>query len=121
MVARMMLWGLVAVLFAAPFTSIGANGAKGDDVFARRDDDATELVAFSDDDDGDSNDNSNSGFTSGQNSGDNTGSGHSAVSRDRDRSRGDNTRDWTRDGAGDDRKRDYSGGHTNDRSRHDTR
>lgn len=73
------------------------------------------LASDDDDDDGDTSD-----FTSGVDSNDRTGSGHSAVSRDRDRSRGDRTRDRTRDGAGGP-KRDWTGNHTNDRSRNDSR
>ena len=118
---KTILWALVAGLLAAPAAAIAADTRDSrEDVVLRREDDATE-VALSDDDDGDSNDGNSNSATSGVNSNDNTGSGHSAVSRDRDRSRGDRTRDRTRDGKGDQLRRDWSGGHTNDRSRNDTR
>lgn len=111
---------MLAALFA--FGSFGvalANGARNDDLAAKREEDAREVVALADDDDDDGDDDSGS-FTSGVNSNDRTGSGHSRVSRDRDRSRGDNTRDKTRDGKGG-KKRDWSANRTNDRSRNDTR
>ena len=119
MVARMMLWSLVAALFAAPVMSLVAGGDT--EVFARRDDEAIEMVTVSDDGDDDSKDGSNSGYTSGVNSNDATGSGHSKASRDGEISRGDRTRDRTRDGQGDHLRRDWTGGHTNDRTRNDTR
>ncbi len=114
---------MLAALFAFGSFSVAlANGAKSDDLAAKREEDAREVVALADDDHGDDDDDTDdtSGFSSGVNSNDRTGSGHSRVSRDRDRSRGDNTRDRTRDGKGG-KKRDWSGNHTNDRSRHDTR
>lgn len=119
MAARLMLWSLVVALFAAPVMSLATGGDT--QVFARRDDEVVEMVTISDDDDGDSNDGSNSGYTSGQDSNDRTGSGHSKVSWDGERSAGDRTRDRTRDGQGDHLRRDWSGGHTNDRSRNDSR
>ena len=121
--------------------------ADTEQVRAKRDEQAIELVAVSDDDedtnDDDTNDRASRDRASRDrdtrtrdtrtrdtrsrdtrsrtgNSNDATGSRHTAVSRDRDRSRGDKTRDWTRDGAGD-RTRDRSAGHTNDKSRNDTR
>lgn len=101
----------------------GAVAADLDEVVLGREEDAAELVAAEDDDDGFA-----TGATGGDSgdtdatgdSNDGTGSGHSAVSRDADRSRGDRTRDFTKDGPGD-WKRDWSGGHTNDASRNDTR
>ena len=102
-------------------------------VYAKREEQAVELVTVTDDDDDDTNDRAGRDRASRDrdtrsrntrsrtgNSNDATGSRHTAVSRDRDRSRGDRTRDWTRDGAGD-RTRDRSAGRTNDRSRNDTR
>jgi len=114
---------MLAALFA--FGSFGvalANGARNDDLAAKREEDAREVVALADDgdDDDDDGDDDSGSFTSGVNSNDRTGSGHSRVSRDRDRSRGDNTRDKTRDGKGG-KKRDWSANRTNDRSRNDTR
>jgi hypothetical protein len=52
--------------------------------------------------------------------GDNTRSNFTRVSRDRDLSSSDKTRDWTYDGVGP-KKRDWSGGRTNDNSRNDSR
>ena len=112
-----LLLALGVIVMPAGVASAGQSDQQ-DNVVLRRDEDGTDIVALDDDDDGNSN--SNDGFSSGVDSNDGTGSGHSAVSRDRDRSRGDLTRDRTRDGAGG-VKRDWSGGHTNDRSRNDTR
>ena len=118
MVGRLLITLLAAAVIAGPASGLVQNK---DDVALRREEDITELVTLTgDDDDGDD---SNDGDTSGDRSGDSndgTGSGHTSVSRDRDRSRGDKTRDRTRDGKGG-VKRDWSGGHTNDRSRNDTR
>ena len=120
---RILVILLAGALVAGPTATIaGAAGQiQRDEIVLRREDDASELVTVAgDDDDGDNTNTGNSGFTSGDDSNDRTGSGHTAVSRDRDLSRGDKTRDRTRDGAGG-AKRDWSGGHTNDRSRNDTR
>jgi hypothetical protein len=121
--ARMILLALVAGLVAAPASAIAAE-TKGstDDVVLRREDDAAE-IAVADDDDGGSGDGTGTGGngSASGNSNDGTGSGHSAVSRDGEASQGDRTRDRTRDGAGDRLRRDWSGGHTNDSSRNDTR
>lgn len=119
---RLMVLFLALGLMAAP---AGALASTDEDLVLRREEDAAELVSMEDDDDG-----SATGATGGDtgdtddsgtgDSNDGTGSGHSAVSRDRDISRGDRTRDRTQDGPGDWR-RDWSGGHTNDGSRNDTR
>jgi hypothetical protein len=96
-------------------------GAQTD--YAKRDEDAVDLVLMDDDDDDDTNDDTGGDTSNTGNSAstsDNTASNFTAVSRDRDLSRSDKTRDWTRDGAGD-QKRDWSGNKTNDRSRSDTR
>ena len=110
--------GLVTTgLLALPVTS-----AFADDTAVKRDEDTPDVVLVADEDDDDTadrGDDTRSRNTSGVNSNDGTNSRHSAVSRDRDRSRGDKTRDFTRDGG--DRTRDRSAGHTNDRSRNDTR
>jgi hypothetical protein len=126
-VARTAILMLAALFAFGSFAVAYANGAKSDDVAAKREEDAREVAALGDDgDDDDTSDDDDGGgddsssFTSGVNSNDRTGSGHSKVSRDRDRSRGDNTRDRTRDGKGG-KKRDWSANHTNDRSRNDTR
>ena len=113
--------GVLAWPTAAAFADTGQ-------VWAKREEQAVELVAVSDDDEDDTNardtrsrDTRSRDTRSGTgNSNDHTGSRHTGVSRDRDRSRGDLTRDFTRDGAGD-RTRDKTAGHTNDRSRNDTR
>jgi hypothetical protein len=97
-----------------------AGGFQEKAFLGRGDEEEMVLLADDDDDGADTGSNSRSGFTSGVNSNDGTGSGHTPVSRDRDRSRGDKTRDRTRDGKGGPR-RDWSGGHTNDRSRRDSR
>jgi hypothetical protein len=113
---------LLAALFT--FGAFGVAYAAGprasDDYATQREDEGAELLAVADDDDDGPGDDDTSSFTSGVNSNDGTGSGHTPVSRDRDRSRGDKTRDRTRDGKGGP-KRDWSGGHTNDRSRRDSR
>ena len=120
----------IAGIVTTGLLTLPVSSAMADDGTAiKRDEDTTDVVLVTDEDDDNQLDRmagtnsgggTNSGYTSGVNSNDGTGSGHSAVSRDRDRSRGDLTRDRTRDGAGD-RKRDWSGNHTNDRSRNDTR
>ncbi|MPZ59966.1 MAG: hypothetical protein GEU93_01465 [Propionibacteriales bacterium] len=104
--------GLLVTGLTATTTTAGAD----DKVYAKRDDEVTEVELVSDDDD---DDDSNS-WSRSRRSRDNTNSRHTPVSRDRDLSRGDLTRDWTRDGKGD-RKRDWSRFHTKDRSRNDTR
>jgi hypothetical protein len=114
---------LVAILAAAVVTAMPAGALARDlatDEVARRDDELPALVASDDDDDGDDNTGTRTGNSGTGDSNDRTGSRHTAVSRDRDRSRGDLTRDRTKDGPGSSR-RDWSGGHTNDRSRNDTR
>ena len=112
---------LLASLFAfGSFAVAYASTAKAsDEVVAKREEEGAQLVAVEDDGPDDDTDD-NTSFTSGVNSNDRTGSGHTRVSRDRDRSRGDKTRDRTRDGKGG-KKRDWSGNHTNDRSRKDSR
>lgn len=116
MVGRVATW-MLGLALVAGIPAGAALATDLDEVTLKRDEDYVEVVAVDDDDDGDT----NSGYTSGVDSNDRTGSGHSAVSRDGERSRGDKTRDFTRDGKGDDRRRDWSGGQTNDRSRNDTR
>ena len=113
---------VLAALFAfGTFSVAYAAGARGtDDYAAQRENDGAELLTVADDDDDGPDDDDTSSFSSGVNSNDGTGSGHTPVSRDRDRSRGDKTRDRTYDGKGG-KKRDWSGGHTNDRSRRDSR
>jgi len=91
------------------------------DEFTKREDDTTELVLVDDDDDADSNDDTRSRFTGfSRATGDHTRSNFTRVSRDRDLSRSDKTRDWTDDGVGP-KKRDWSGGRTNDHTRNDSR
>ena len=119
MLGRAALWMLVFAILAGLPAQIALSGS-GDEVVLKKEDFREVAAMDDDDDDGDSNSRSRSGYTSGANSNDGTGSGYTSVSRDRDRSRGDKTRDWTRDGNGG-IKRDFSGGHTNDRSRNDTR
>jgi hypothetical protein len=114
MIGRILVAFLAAVVVAAVPMGALARDLSIDDL-ARRDDELPALVASDDDDDGDD----NTGTRTGD-SNDRTGSRHTSVSRDRDRSRGDLTRDRTKDGPGDSR-RDWSGGHTNDRTRNDTR
>ena len=118
MLGRAAMWMLAFAILAGLPAQVALSGAN-DEVVLKRDEFKEVAAMDEDDDDGDTS-NSNSGFTSGDDSNDRTGSGHTGVSRDRDRSRGDKTRDWTRDGNGG-IKRDWSGGHTNDRSRNDTR
>ena len=118
MLGRAAMWMLAFAVLAGLPAQIALSSAS-DDVVLKKDE-FKEVVAMGDDDDGDDDSNSRSGYTSGVDSNDGTGSGHTGVSRDRDRSRGDKTRDWTRDGKGG-IKRDFSAGHTNDRSRNDTR
>lgn len=104
--------GLVAM--QAPTVSAGF-----DETFGKREDDTAELVLVDDDDDDDTN--SRSRFTGySRSTGDGTRSNFTRVSRDRDLSRSDKTRDWTDDGAGP-KKRDWSGGRTNDGTRNDSR
>ena len=114
---RAAMWMLAFAILAGLPAQV-ALSSSSDEVVLKKEE--LKEVAAVDEDDGDGDTNSNSGYTSGVDSNDRTGSGHTGVSRDRDRSRGDKTRDWTRDGSGG-IKRDWSGGHTNDRSRNDTR
>lgn len=114
-----------AVLGITGLVAVGLIGLQSptvsavNDEFAKRDDDLVELVLVDDDDDGDTNDDSRfTGFSRA--TGDNTRSNFTAVSRDRDLSRSDKTRDRTYDGVGG-KKRDWSGGRTNDRTRNDSR
>lgn len=116
MIGRLLITLLAAAVVSAP--AVGLTGSRDNEVALRREEDISEIITLTGDDDGDDS-NSNS-WSSGHDSNDGTGSRHTSVSRDRDRSRGDKTRDRTRDGAGGP-KRDWSGGHTNDRSRNDTR
>jgi len=110
--------GLVTVgLISLQAPTISANAG---DEFAKREDDTPELVLVADDDDADSNDDTSrfTGYSRSTNDG--TRSNFTRVSRDRDLSRSDKTRDWTYDGVGP-KKRDWSGGRTNDSSRNDSR
>lgn len=104
--------GLVTIGLLALPTATSA-----EDTFAKREEDAPELVLVDDDDD----DDTNSGTGNSWSRNDNTNSVFSRVSRDRDFSRGDRTKDWTRDGKNSRAKRDWSNRKTNDRSRNDTR
>ena len=108
----------VATLALGVMLTPAAALANTDDLVLRRDEEGAEVAVVEDDDfAGDT-----GGDTGGDSTGDSndgTGSRHTGVSRDRDRSRGDLTRDWTRDGG--DGTRDHSGGHTNDKTRNDTR
>jgi hypothetical protein len=119
--------GLAGLVGAGLMTLPGAVNAAGpnDDVVVKREDNVAELVLVADDDNDDTKDNSrtrsrsrNTGFSRSTN--DNTRSNFTKVSRDRDLSRSDKTKDFTQDGPGT-RKRDWTGGTTNDRSRNDTR
>lgn len=103
--------GLLALMgVSATSTTAGAD----DRLYAKRDDEVTEVTLVSDDDDDDNS------WSRSRRSRDNTNSRHTPVSRDRDLSRGDLTRDWTRDGTNS-RKRDYRENKTTDGSRNDTR
>jgi hypothetical protein len=110
--------GLVTVgLISLQAPTMSANAG---DQFAKREDETPELVLVADDDDADSNDDTSrfTGYSRSTNDG--TRSNFTRVSRDRDLSRSDKTRDWTYDGVGP-KKRDWSGGRTNDSSRNDSR
>lgn len=121
------LAGLVGVgLMTMPGASVAAS--PDDKVVTKREDNVTELVLVSDDDDDDTMDDTdtdtdgidtNTGAS--RSTSDNTRSNFTRVSRDRDLSRSDLTKDFTFDGPGDDRTRDWTANHTNDRSRNDTR
>jgi hypothetical protein len=111
--------GLVTVGLLALPTSTATSA--DDPRYAKREDDAPELVLVDDDDDDDSNSRSRSNTGSSVSRTDHTNSVFTKVSRDRDYSRGDKTRDWTRDGKNKKLKRDWSANSTNDRSRNDTR
>jgi hypothetical protein len=93
--------------------------ANTDDLVLRRDEEGTEVAVVEDDDFTGNTGGDDTNDDSTGDSDDATGSRHTGVSRDRDRSRGDLTRDWTRDGG--DQTRDHSRGHTNDKTRNDTR
>ena len=117
-----------ALLSIAGLTTVGLIGMQAPvvsaDEFAKREDDAVELVLVADDDDDDTNDDTDGGGDAPNTgasaaTGDGTRSNFTGVSRDRDASRGDKTRDWTRDGG--DNTRDRTANQTNDRSRNDTR
>lgn len=114
-----------AMVMGMPGAALGGALDEHQAVFSRDDEDGYLITAVEDDDDlevagfTDDNTGATNSFTSGVDSNDHTGSGYTGVSRDRDYSRGDKTRDFTRDGG--DRTRDRSAGHTNDRSRNDTR
>jgi len=110
----------IAGLVTVGLLSLSNMSASAEDGYAKRDEDAVDLVLMDDDDDDDTNDDTNSNTGNSASTNDNTASNFTGVSRDRDLSRSDKTRDWTRDGSGD-RKRDWSGNKTNDRSRNDTR
>jgi hypothetical protein len=114
MLGRTLVTGLMVSL-VLPTAAIAAES----DAVLRRDEEAAEVMVMEDDGDDFTGNTGDSGDASGD-SNDATGSRHTGISWDRDRSRGDLTRDWTQDGAGDG-KRDWSGGHTNDSSRNDTR
>ncbi|GAB2747348.1 hypothetical protein [Nocardioides pakistanensis] len=119
------LAGLVGVgLMAMPGASVAAG--PDDEVAVKREDNVTELVLVSDDDDDDTMDDTNTdgidtNTGASRSTSDNTRSNFTRVSRDRDLSRSDLTKDFTFDGPGDTRTRDWTANHTNDRSRNDTR
>ena len=119
MFGRTAVAALAISVIASPGAAVAAAEERSE-VVLRREDDAAEVIVAEDDGDDFTGNTGNSGQTSGVDSNDATGSGHTSVSRDRDLSVGDKTRDWTKDGSGD-IKRDWSGGHTNDNSRNDTR
>ena len=116
----------IAGLVAAGALAFPAATAFADDA-AKRDEDTPDVVLTADDDDDDTN-----ATNSGDDSGNDTNTGNSVstndgtrsnftpVSRDRDLSRSDTTKDFTKDGPGG-KKRDWSGGQTNDNSRNDSR
>ena len=119
MLGRTAMWMLAFAILAGLPAQVALSSANDEIVLKKEE--LKEVAAMEDDDDADGDtSNSNSGYTSGVDSNDRTGSGHTGVTWDRDRSAGDKTRDRTRDGAGGP-KRDWSGGHTNDRSRNDSR
>jgi hypothetical protein len=119
MIGRILIAILATLVMAAiPAGALASNSAS--DEFARRDDEVPALVSAEEDDDGDDDTGTRNGNSGTGDSNDRTNSRHTSVSRDRDRSRGDLTRDRTKDGPGG-WKRDWSAGHTNDRSRNDTR
>lgn len=110
--------GVVTVgLFAMQAPNVSAS--VGDEL-AKREEDSAELVLVDDDDDADSNDDTSRFTGYSRSTGDHTRSNFTRMSRDRDLSRSDKTRDWTYDGVGP-KKRDWSGGRTNDSSRNDSR
>ncbi|MEX2439645.1 MAG: hypothetical protein WD739_07170 [Actinomycetota bacterium] len=126
-IATFALAGAFAVLgpTGAVLASVGQEGRTADTqaVLSRDEDTDAELATLErdDDDSRDSNDGNSNSFTSGVNSNDGTNSRKTGVTRsNRDRSGGDLTKDRTKDGPGGP-TRDRSKGHTNDRSRHDTR
>ena len=116
---------MLGVAMIAGIPAGAALSADLDEITLKRDEEYTEVVAVEDDFDRDAftgdNTGASRGDTSGVDSNDGTGSGYSAVSRDGEASRGDKTRDWTKDGPGDNNRRDWSAGQTNDGSRNDTR
>jgi hypothetical protein len=125
---RVLPTGLVGLAGLAGLVTVGLISLKAPtmsagvgDEYAKREDETPELVLVDDDDDADSNDTSRSAFTGySRATGDSTRSNFTRVSRDRDLSSSDKTRDWTYDGVGP-KKRDWSGGRTNDSSRNDSR
>ena len=127
MIGRILIGLLATVIVWFPAGPLRAGDAT-DDTALRREEDMQEVVVTDDDDDGDdsvsaatdadagvSGDTGNTGRSR-----DRTGSRETAVSLGDDESQGDLTRDRTRDGRGG-LKRDWSGNHTNDASRNDTR
>ncbi len=98
-----------------------ASASSDEQLAAKREDSATELVLVADEDDDDSDDTGNTNTGPSASTGDGTRSNVTAVSRDRDLSRSDKTKDFTLDGPGDTRTRDWTANSTNDRSRNDTR
>lgn len=124
MFGRAATW-MLGLALVAGLPAGAAVAADLDEVTLKRDDEYSEIVAVEDDLDADgftgATADNTGGDTSGVDSNDGTGSGYTAVSRDGELSQGDKTRDWTKDGKGDQRRRDWSGGQTNDGSRNDTR
>lgn len=109
--------GIAGLVAAGALAFPAATAFAGTDA-VKRDEDTPDVVLAADDDDDDTNDGTNTGISASTNDG--TRSNFTPVSRDRDLSRSDKTRDHTWDGPGG-KKRDWSGGRTNDNSRNDSR
>ena len=122
--------GLAGAVSLGVLSIQGTAAAADDDVYVKREDQATGLaLAVADDDDDDREDGDTrtrtrtrtrtGGTGNSLSRTDGTNSRFTAVSRDTDLSRGDLTKDFTRDGGS--FTRDLTPNLTNDRSRNDTR